>query len=190
MCGIGLSISMGVWIYNQKSVGSINQKKFQSWAMTVPIDPAKSYPVIEVIDGDTLKTIIDGHNITIRLLGVNTPETLDPRKPAECFGPEASALTKSLLIGKSILISLNPNYERIDKFGRLLAYVRLDEDSYTSSIGSLFVNEYLIKEGYGREYTFNKKKPYQYQKLFKKDEFDAKNVGKGLWGKCVEKNQD
>jgi endonuclease YncB( thermonuclease family) len=48
----------------------------------------------------------------------------------------------------------------------------------------VFVNEYLLKEGYAREYTFNEKNPYQYHKQFKLDEAQAKAAGKGLWGKC------
>jgi micrococcal nuclease len=154
--------------------------QYHSWASTVPIDPTKPYQVSQVVDGDTIKATIDGHSITIRLLGINTPETVKPNWPVECYGPEASAEMKSLLTGKSVLLSLNPSYERIDKYGRLLAYVRLDG----TANGEMFVNEMLIKEGYAREYTFNEKNPYQYQKQFKDDEVVAKDAGKGLWGKC------
>jgi micrococcal nuclease len=157
--------------------------QYHSWAATVPIDPNKQYPVSQVVDGDTIKTIIDGHSITIRLLGINTPETVKPNWPVECYGPEASEEVKSLLTGKSVSLSLNPDYERIDKYGRLLAYVRLGD---ASAIDNEFVNEYLVKEGYAREYTFNDKNPYQYQKQFKDDEATAKAAGKGLWGKCKE----
>ncbi len=182
VCGIGLSIGMAIWISHIKNSKVVDHKKFTSWAMTVPIDSSKTYPVTDVIDGDTLKTNIDGHAITIRMLGINTPEVLDPRKAVECYGPEASAESKSLLTGKNILISLNPNYDRIDKYGRLLAYIYLQDVATTST---LFVNEYLVKEGYAREYTFNEKKPYQYQKLFRGDELEAKKAGKGLWSKCI-----
>ena len=171
------------WIIYQKSNNGSGSKKFISWAEKVVVDPSKLYPVTSVVDGDTIKTIIDGHNITIRLLGINTPEVVDPRKPVECYGPEASAETKSLITGKSVLLSLNPNYERVDMYGRLLAYVRL-MDPNDSSTTSLFVNEFLVKQGYAYEYTFNEKNPYQYQKQFKADELEAKNAKRGLWGKC------
>jgi micrococcal nuclease len=154
---------------------SAKSASWVSWAATVPIDTTKLYQVSQVVDGDTIKAYIDGHNITIRLLGINTPETVKPNWPVECYGPEASTEMKSLLTGKNVLLALNPDYERIDKYGRLLAYVRL---------GDMFVNEYLVKQGYAREYTFNEKNPYQYQQQFKSDEAEAKATGKGLWGKC------
>jgi micrococcal nuclease len=153
-----------------------------SWARKANIDPARAYPVIEVIDGDTLKTYIDGHEAAIRLLGIDTPEVVDPRKPVQCYGPEASQETKSLLAGasSSVYIAFNPAYERVDMYGRFLAYVRRSSDG-------LFINEFLVANGYAREYTFDEKKPYQYQSLFKRDEAAAKRDGKGLWGACNEK---
>ena len=161
----------------------INKSAGYSWANRVTIDPTKPYVVTDVIDGDTIKSYIDGHEITIRLLGIDTPEVVDPRKPVQCYGPEASQETKLLLAGANmssssyVYISLNPAYERIDKYGRLLAYIHRASDD-------LFVNEFLIKEGYAREYTFNEKNPYQYQSLFKTDQAMAQKSGKGLWAKC------
>jgi micrococcal nuclease len=169
LCVIGVLI-IGLTLFHGSSA-----TKPGSWAATVLIDPTKPYSVSQVVDGDTIKAYISGHNITIRLLGINTPETVKPNWPIECYGPEASAEMKSLLTGKNVLLALNPDYERIDKYGRLLAYVRL---------GDVFVNEYLVKEGYAREYTFNEKNPYQYQRQFKDDEAQAKATGKGLWEKC------
>jgi len=178
-----LCIGMIFWIVYEKNNPLAGQKKYASWAQTVQIDPQKLYPVTDVVDGDTIKTLISGYVITIRLLGINTPEVVDPRKPVECYGREASAETKSLLTGKSVSISLNPNYERVDMYGRLLAYVRLVDPNDISTI-SLFVNEFLVKQGFAYEYTFNEKNPYQYQKQFKVDELEAKNAKRGLWGKC------
>ncbi|HTK33155.1 MAG TPA: thermonuclease family protein [Candidatus Paceibacterota bacterium] len=181
---VGVSLLM-MWgnEYKKNALGNSN-KKFTSWALTVPIDPQKTYPVADVIDGDTLKIRIAGHVITTRLLGVNTPEVVDPRKPTECFGKEASEESKRLLAGKNVFVAINPDYERIDKFGRLLAYVWLSFNPIESTSTKLFVNEYLIKQGYGREYTFNVKNPYQYQKLFKQDQLSAQKSRKGLWGNC------
>lgn len=173
---------------SSSSASAPNAAKGHSWAATVPIDPNKLYKVIQVVDGDTFKALIDGHSITIRLLGVNAPETVKPNSPVECYGPEASAEMKSLLIGKNVLLALNPDYERIDKYGRLLAYARLENDSVVgnaSTTDGVFINEYLVKRGYAREYTFNYKNPYQYQKQFQLDESIAKEAGKGLWGKCA-----
>ena len=148
-------------------------------ASDIVIDPNTFYEVTNVIDGDTFKVkisngIISDKEVTVRMLGINTPETVDPRKLVECFGKEASDESKSLLTGKDVKLTLNPNREKTDKYDRLLAYVYLD--------GNTFVNELLVKEGYAREYTVGK--AYQYQSLFKSDENQAREAGKGLWGAC------
>src|SRR3954466_15793672 len=81
--------------------------------------------VIHVVDGDTLLArFADGHVEKVRLLGVDTPEVVDPRKPVQCFGPEASAFTKAHLTGRRVLLELDA--EPRDKYGRLLAYVLVD----------------------------------------------------------------
>ena len=144
------------------------------WSGDLRIDETKLYPVSDVVDGDTFKTRIDGREITVRLLGINTPETVDPRKPVECFGPEASAEAKSLLVGREVRLAFNPNRERTDKYGRYLLYVYRDDD--------MFINENLIADGFAREYTVGK--PYQFQAKFRTDEKAAQAAGKGLWGKC------
>jgi endonuclease YncB( thermonuclease family) len=145
-----------------------------SAAMAANIDPAKLYQVTDVVDGDTFKARIDGKEITVRMLGINTPEVVDPRKPVECFGPEASVETKSLLAGRKVKLALNPNREKTDIYNRLLAYAYRDD--------GLFINELLIQEGFAREYTVGK--AYQYQSKFRNAENIAKTALKGLWGKC------
>ena len=149
--------------------------------LVVPTEAAGDLvQVTSVVDGDTIKTELG----TVRFIGVDTAEVVDPRKPVECYGREASVATKLLLTGKSVYIALNPNYERTDKYGRLLAYVKLAGSDFDTSSPNLSINEYLITEGFAREYTFNDKNPYQYQKQFRADELEAKNAKKGLWGKC------
>jgi micrococcal nuclease len=140
----------------------------------VSIDETKYYPVSYVVDGDTFKAMIGSREITVRVLGINTPETVDPRKPVECYGLEASAEMKSLIAGRTVRLVFNPNRERQDKYGRYLLYVYRDD--------GLFVNDFLIKEGYAREYTVGT--PYSFQSEFRADEQAAKIVQKGLWGKC------
>lgn len=144
-------------------------------AFTVPsIDENELYQVTEVKDGDTFNVKIGRHTETVRMLGIDTPETVDPRKPVQCFGKEASDQTKHLLTAQSVRLKLNPDREEKDKYGRYLAYVFL---------GNVFVNEQLLEEGYAREYTFGK--PYMYQKEFRGIEKNAKETKKGLWGACV-----
>ena len=127
-----------------------------------------AYPVLKVVDGDTIKIEYGGKSETVRLIGVDTPETVHPNKPVEPFGPEASAFTKNLLIGESVYLRFD-NEER-DKYNRLLAYVYRAPDG-------LFVNLEIVRQGYGSAYT---KYPFKHQDIFRNYEKRAKEVGKGL----------
>ena len=137
------------------------------------INENELYQVTQVQDGDTFKVKIGRHIETVRMLGIDTPETVDPRKPVQCYGKEASEKTKSLLTGQQVYLKLNPNREEKDKYGRYLAYVFL---------GNTFVNELLLREGHAREYTFGT--PYQHQKEFRDIEKEEKKAAKGLWAAC------
>jgi len=141
------------------------------------------YPVVKVVDGDTLVIEIDGKNVTLRLIGLDTPETVDPRKPVQCFGKEASEKAKQILTGTSVRIEMDPSQGELDKYGRLLAYVYVPADVRPEGI---LVNEYMIAEGYGHEYTYNL--PYKYQAEFKAAERKAREEKKGLWadGACAD----
>ncbi len=138
------------------------------------------YRVTSVLDGDTLIANVAGHEVTLRLLGIDTPEIVDPRKPVQCYGPEASAKARELLAGKEIYIEKDGIKEHTtgnyDKYGRVLAYVKMAD-------GTLY-NQKMIEEGFAREYTFGKEK-YIYQKEFKDVQKKAKKEKVGLWGKCL-----
>jgi len=121
---------------------------------------------VRVVDGDTI--VLDGQE-TIRLIGVDTPETKDPRKPVEAFGQEAYEFTKGLVEGKKV--RLEYDQERIDKYGRTLAYVYLDDGT--------FVNAQIILQGYGHAYTAF---PFKYMENFRGYERMARERGLGLWG--------
>ncbi len=138
--------------------------------------PSEWYPVAKVVDGDTIKIDLNGNQVTIRLIGVDTPETVDPRKIVQCFGKEASEETKKILQGQSVRIEMDPSQGMYDKYGRLLAYVYAPLNSKSEG---LLVNEYLIAEGYGHEYTYDL--PYKYQTEFKAAEVAARTQKKGLW---------
>ena len=129
----------------------------------------KTYRVLSVTDGDTLKIEYEGNSETIRLIGVDTPETVHPSRPVEPFGPEASAFTKNLLIGEEVYLRFG-NEER-GKYDRLLAYVFRSPDG-------LFVNLELVRQGYGHAYV---KYPFEYMELFRQYESKARRFGKGLW---------
>ncbi len=127
--------------------------------------------MVRVVDGDTLVAWYQGEETTVRLLGMDTPETVDPRKPVECFGPEASAEGKKLLTGQDVRLVPDPSQDQFDQYGRLLAYAYLPD-------GTLY-NEYMIAHGYAHEYTF--KKAYEFQKEFLAAQASAKAAHLGLW---------
>ncbi len=133
-----------------------------------------TYRVVTVVDGDTIKIIRNGTTTTVRLIGVDTPETVDPRKPQQCFGKEASTETKRLISesGWEVRVVDDATQGEYDKYGRLLAYVYLHN-------GTL-LDEYLVAKGYGREYTF-KNSTYQFQKQFRRAQVNARAASLGLW---------
>ncbi len=133
------------------------------------------YVVSKVIDGDTLKVKKNGEEKTIRLLGINTPETVDPRRPVECFGKEASDYMKNIASDQVVRIELDPTQGEVDKYGRTLAYVYLSQGT--------FLNQKMIEDGYAFEYTYHL--AYKYQEAFKKAEKTAREKFRGLWQKGV-----
>ena len=129
------------------------------------------YKVVKVIDGDTISVNIDGKIETIRLIGIDSPESVDPRKPVQCFGKEASDKAKQILMGKKVRLESDPTQGDKDKYKRLLRYVFLED-------GTNF-NRPMIEEGFAHEYTYNA--PYKYQDEFKVAELNAREEKRGLW---------
>ena len=137
--------------------------------------PVGMYHVMKVVDGDTIQVSVTGKVDdleTVRFIGINTPETVDPRKEVECFGHEASNKTKELLTNQNVFLENDETQTDRDKYGRLLRYVLLENKTN--------VNQYLVQEGYAYEYTY--KFAYKYQSDFKAAQKYAKENGKGLWG--------
>lgn len=129
------------------------------------------YSIVSVVDGDTIKINVDGNTETFRLIGMDTPETVDPRKDVQCFGVEASNKAKELLSGKKVRIETDTTQGTYDKYNRLLGYVYLES--------GLFYNKYMIEQGYAHEYTYNT--PYKYQTEFKNAQKEAQANKAGLW---------
>ena len=125
------------------------------------------YLVTRVIDGDTI-ALNTGEKV--RLIGVDTPETVHPEKTVEYFGKEASAFTKRMCEGKKV--KLEYDWQKYDKYGRILAYVYLEDET--------FLNAEIIKQGYGFAYT---KFPFRYLEEFRQYQKEAMEDGKGLWAK-------
>lgn len=140
--------------------------------------PAKndSYLVTKVIDGDTIEVKIDNQAFKVRLIGIDTPETVDPRRPIGCFGKKASAETKRLLEGKNV--TLTKDVSETDKYSRLLRYVFLP----LGSGENLFVNDYLIRQGFAKILTYPP--DIKYNERFLQAEKEARENSRGLWSEC------
>jgi micrococcal nuclease len=121
--------------------------------------------VKRAVDGDTL-LLTNGERV--RLIGVDTPETKHPQKPVQRFGKEAYLFTKGMVEGKEV--GLEYDWQKRDKYGRLLAYVYL--------LDGTFLNAEIIKQGYGFAYT---QFPFKYLEEFRGYEREARENKRGLW---------
>lgn len=137
-------------------------------------DQGAFYQVIRVVDGDTFIYDKNGQDVTVRMVGIDTPETVDPRRPVGCFGKEASAESKRLMEGQRVRIEKDALGDTIDKYQRELRNVYLADGT--------MVNQLLVAEGYAtvtRGYQFSQKEN------FIKLEERARLEGKGLWNEEV-----
>jgi micrococcal nuclease len=126
-----------------------------------------------VVDGDTVEVRVDGRTERVRFIGINTPETKDPRRPVECYGPEAAALT-TLLLPDGTGVRLERDAEARDDYGRLLAYVRRSD--------GLFVNLELARQGAAVVLSIRPNTAYAAVIAAAADE--ARRARRGLWGAC------
>ena len=126
---------------------------------------ADAQVVERVVDGDTI--VVQGVG-RVRLIGVDTPETVHPGRAVEFFGREASAFTKRLLEGRRV--RLEYDRERTDRYGRTLAYVHLADGT--------FANAEIVRQGYGHAYT---RFPFRHLDRFRQLEREARAAGRGLW---------
>jgi micrococcal nuclease len=127
--------------------------------------------VIRVVDGDTIEAQIGDQVEDVRYIGVDTPETVKPDTPVQCFGEQASAFNHRLVEHRSVRLVFD--VERRDIYGRLLAYVYR---------GPLFVNASLVRRGLARSLTIPPND--RFAPLFQRLEMQAARAGRGLWGAC------
>lgn len=132
--------------------------------------------VKRVVDGDTIE-LENGQKV--RYIGINTPETVDPRKPIECFGKEASAKNRELVEGKTVI--LEKDISETDKYGRLLRYVYLPSQNQGSD--QIFINDYLVRQGFAYASTYPPDVKYQNQ--FQQAQTEAQSKNLGLWSSCA-----
>jgi micrococcal nuclease len=138
--------------------------------------------VVRVVDGDTvtLAAPSGGGTVKARLLGIDTPETVDPRRGVGCYGPEASAWAKRTLLGKHVMMRTDPTQHARDTYGRALVYLTLP-DGQDYSIRA-------AREGYAKYYLHNT--PVQEAAQIQTAEQEARAAGRGLWGPPCYSNTD
>ena len=127
--------------------------------------------VTAVIDGDTVDVVVAGRTERVRLLGVDTPETVDPGRPVGCYGPEAAAFTAARLSGRTVRLRFDR--QRRDRYGRLLAYVE---------VGGRRFNDELLAGGYARLLVIPPNG--RHGRTMLDEELTARSAGRGLWGAC------
>lgn len=181
---IGWMLAVILWLILVLKEGSNNkiiETRVEEIIPTITITPTEIevkdlFLVSKIIDGDTLMVKINDKEEAVRLIGVDTPETVDPRKTVQCFGKEATEKAKELVENKMIRLEIDTTQNDRDKYNRLLRYIYLED-------GTL-VNKKLIEEGFGFEYTYQI--PYKFQTEFKAAQKMAEEKKMGLWadGAC------
>jgi micrococcal nuclease len=134
----------------------------------------KTYEVTRVVDGDTIEINYNGSEEKVRLIGLDTTESKDPRKKVQCFSKEASSQMRQLVSGKEVKLEQGPMSDNRGYYGRLLRYVYLPNGTH--------VNAWMIKQGYGYSYT---KYPHSKQSQFEQYEQQARENKRGLWADGV-----
>jgi micrococcal nuclease len=137
--------------------------------------PSKAEDVVtvaRVVDGDTFVAQTEKQKFRVRLIGVDTPETVKPQTPVQCFGPEASSYAKRALNGRQVRLVYD--VDRYDRYGRVLAYV---------FVGSEFFNLELIRRGYGVVLTVPPDVAHVAE--FVAAQVAARTSGRGLWSACA-----
>ncbi|MDR1379843.1 MAG: thermonuclease family protein [Synergistaceae bacterium] len=174
----------------QKLVPQLTVKKIISLAGTLllgafylffaPGGDVLSGTVTRVVDGDTIHVTVAGEDRTVRLIGVDTPETVHPRKPVEFYGKEASDFTKKNLTNKTVWLEYD--VAPLDRYNRHLAYVWLTKPGTgETAIRKNMFNAQLVLQGYGKIMTIQPNS--KYSQIFAKFQEEARNNKRGLWGK-------
>lgn len=142
------------------------------WEGKLEEGPASAVALVtRVVDGDTIEVRLDGRSEDVRLIGVDTPETVKPGTPVQCYGERASHFTKQRLTGQRVRLIFG--VERRDIYGRLLAYVY---------VGGRFFNPILVRRGLARSLTIPPND--RFAPRIRRQELAAARAGRGLWGAC------
>jgi micrococcal nuclease len=139
-----------------------------------PAGDLGSAQVLRVVDGDTIRVRLDGRTERVRYIGVDTPESVKPGTPVQCYAKRASAANAALVAGRSV--KLVTDAEQRDRYGRLLAYVYREPDG-------AFVNARLVRDGFARTLTIAPN--VAHEREFTQLAGDARRARRGLWGSCA-----
>lgn len=176
--GSATAVQTAGWHFGQASTALAEYQRIarEGGQLPAPAAPAtdgrRTATVVNVVDGDTLDVQLDGATERLRLIGIDTPETVDPGSPVQCYGPEASNRAKELLpVGATVTLAADPTQDVRDRYGRLLVYLWLPD-------GRNFA-ETMIADGYAKEYTYER--AYQLQAVFREAQARAQQEGRGLW---------
>jgi len=163
----------------RRDIGSFILLALVALVLTRPWEllPAEEPPqsawayVVRAVDGDTIEVQVDGRREDVRYIGIDTPETVKPDTPVQCFGPQAHRFNDRLVTHQRVRLVFG--VERRDVYGRLLAYVYL---------GRRFVNAELARRGLARTLTIPPND--RFARRFKRLQTAAARAGRGLWGTC------
>lgn len=136
-----------------------------------PPEASPSARVSRVVDGDTVVLALDGREVKARIVGIDAPESVDPRKPVERFGKEASAHLRELAGGKAVRVERDASGQARDRYGRELVYLRLADGRD--------VGREMIRDGFAHAYV---KYPFGRADDYRASEREAREAGRGLWG--------
>jgi micrococcal nuclease len=138
--------------------------------------PASGARVVRVVDGDTIRVEVEGREQPVRLLGIDTPETHRPGVPIECGGPQASAYMRELLPpGTRVVLERDPTQDSVDRYGRLLAYVRLPD-------GRL-AEDAQVAAGWAMVYVYGGN-PVARDGELRRSQAAARAARRGVWAAC------
>jgi endonuclease YncB( thermonuclease family) len=130
--------------------------------------------VVRAVDGDTLRVDLGRRTRDVRLIGIDTPETVRPGTPVQCGGPEASASMHRLADGRRVTLISDPTQDRVDRYGRLLAY---------AIRGDMNLGKVQLRRGWAKLYIYNHH-PFLKVKSFRHAEHRAERSDRGVWKEC------
>jgi micrococcal nuclease len=135
--------------------------------------------VERVVDGDTFKAVVDGELVSVRIIGIDTPETVKPGAPIDCYGPESSEFATAVLNGVDVTLEFDDTQGRFDRYDRVLAHVWLP----TANGGQVLYGAEVVAQGYGYENQYGNT-PTTWTPVLRELEGFAKSNDEGLWAAC------